>query len=64
MNRNLKNRPKYSSFGEPDESVKRVIDDYNKWFEGFEKELREMKQKHSPKLEVKLHTILKEILGE
>ena len=63
MKHNLKNRPKYG-----DEGYRHVV--YEKWFEGFEKELRKSLQvfidEHawSECSEFSVKETIKEILGE
>jgi hypothetical protein len=64
MKFNLKNRPKHEGFG--------LLGEYEKWFEGFEKELRKwydsepliFKDRKTREIYKWQKIIIKEILGE
>lgn len=67
MNHNLKNRPWYDKRRSHPIAVDTSVSRYEEWFEGFEKELREIvkdveKMKHHK--EYNTIYLLKEILGE
>jgi len=64
MKFNLKNRPKPPKFHNW-RNIHEFIYEYNEWFEGFEKELREkLKHYEFEGQNWELQEILKEILGE
>lgn len=60
MNRNLKNRPKWSGAKTINQNKKAIED----WFEGFEKELRKLENITYVKVGHKTFVSQEEILGE